>query len=272
MSAQAVAPVGAAGPVSYCYFCGRPGRADRPCSGCLVEMPSVACARVGCGARCSPTAAECERCREPLREPELGALACPACAVARRSAPPLARFSTGAVALHGCSTCRGVFVTARAWCMLLAAPERSPELAPIVGAPGASGAVLDLVKCPVCAKSLERGRFAGRSSVVVDLCDRHGLWLDAGELTQILAFTAETRQRPPAVELGPMFAGAGAAPAAATPPASRGAGGALWLLGAAVLAGSVLAGYAVLRGKLGARGEDVKRAAEQTEQVVGHGR
>jgi hypothetical protein len=39
-----------------------------------------------------------------------------------------------------------------------------------------------------------------------------------------------------------------------------------------VLAGSVLAGYAVLRGKLGARGEDVKRAAEQTEQVVGHGR
>ena len=271
MSPRASAPVGAASPASYCYFCGRPGRADRPCGGCLVEMPSVAC--VACGARGAPAAAACERCHEPLREPELGALACPACAVARRPAAPLGRFAAGPIALHGCATCRGVFVTARAWCLLLAAPERAPELAPLLGAPGESGAVLELVKCPVCAKSLERGRFAGRSSVVVDLCDRHGLWLDAGELTQILAFVAETRLRPAAVEAGPMFAGV--APAAAAPAsASRGggAGRALWLLAAAALAGATLAGYAALRGKIGARGEDVKRAAEQTEQAVGHGR
>jgi Zn-finger nucleic acid-binding protein len=235
-------------------------------------MPNVACARAGCGVRNSPTADACQRCHDPLREPELGAIACPACAVARRGAGPLERFAAGPIALHGCATCRGVFVTARAWCLLLAAPERSTEVTQMLGALGASGAVLDLVKCPVCAKPLERGRFAGRSAVVVDLCDRHGLWLDAGELTQILAFTAETRQRPPALEAGPMLMAAPpAAPAASAPP-SRGAGGVLVLLGAVLLAGSALAGYAMLRGKLGARGEDVKRAAEQTGQAVGHGR
>jgi Zn-finger nucleic acid-binding protein len=33
---------------------------------------------------------------------------------------------------------------------------------------------------------MERGRFAAASSVVIDVCDEHGVWLDAGELGQVV--------------------------------------------------------------------------------------
>ncbi len=193
---------------------------------------------------------------------------CPACAAAGRAASPLVRFTTLDLTLHGCNACCGVFVPARAWCMLLAHPERVPKLPaePLAG----GGAVLELVRCPICKRSLERGRFAGRSPVVVDLCDRHGLWLDAGELAQILAFCAAERRHPVAVEIGPM------APFA-PPPVAGGSGGpgrsgrGWWGLIAAglLLVGSAGLGYTWFHARLAQRGEDVKRAAEQSGRVMG---
>jgi len=41
------------------------------------------------------------------------------------------------------------------------------------------------VKCPLCAKMMNRINFGARSGVVVDRCKEHGVWLDAGELRQL---------------------------------------------------------------------------------------
>lgn len=41
-------------------------------------------------------------------------------------------------------------------------------------------------KCPVCAQLMNRKNFGARSGVIVDHCMGHGMWLEAGELTQIL--------------------------------------------------------------------------------------
>lgn len=174
---------------SYCYFCGRAGRADAPCPSCMVAMPAVFCA--GCGAKSSPLADRCGGCGAGQNEATLPEMPCPACSVAGRAAGPLAPFVRDGLALHGCNGCRGVFVPARAWCMLLASPARVPALP----AAATSGAVMSLVGCPLCKKPLERGRFAGKSDVVVDLCDRHGIWLDAGELARILAFVVEAARK-----------------------------------------------------------------------------
>lgn len=185
---------------SYCYFCGRPGRADRPCDACFVEMPAIVC---GCGARCSPLASACAHCHAPLREPELPPMPCPACTAAGRHAQPLVRVSADDLTLHGCNACHGVFVSARAWCALMLSPTRALQL-PSAGPP--SGAGVALLRCPACHKQLERGRFAGRSALM-DLCDRHGVWLDAGELPALLRFCVEGDRSLPAAERAPVVLG-----------------------------------------------------------------
>ncbi|HYQ46516.1 MAG TPA: zf-TFIIB domain-containing protein [Polyangiaceae bacterium] len=42
--------------------------------------------------------------------------------------------------------------------------------------------------CPMCQQRMNRKNFGGASGVIVDVCARHGTWLDAGELPQVLAF------------------------------------------------------------------------------------
>jgi Zn-finger nucleic acid-binding protein len=45
---------------------------------------------------------------------------------------------------------------------------------------------LGYIDCPVCNKLMNRINFGSRSGVVVDKCREHGVWLDGGELRQIL--------------------------------------------------------------------------------------
>ena len=44
--------------------------------------------------------------------------------------------------------------------------------------------------CPVCGDLMTRKNFKTISGVLIDLCRRHGVWLDAGELDQIRCFIA----------------------------------------------------------------------------------
>jgi Zn-finger nucleic acid-binding protein len=41
------------------------------------------------------------------------------------------------------------------------------------------------IKCPVCAKLMNRVNFGAKSGVIVDLCKEHGVWLDGGELRHL---------------------------------------------------------------------------------------
>ncbi len=58
------------------------------------------------------------------------------------------------------------------------------------------------VKCPVCRKLMNRRSYGARSGVITDTCKDHGVWLDGGELGQILKWVkaggqihAEKRER-----------------------------------------------------------------------------
>jgi Zn-finger nucleic acid-binding protein len=45
------------------------------------------------------------------------------------------------------------------------------------------------IKCPVCAKLMNRVNFGTKSGVIVDTCREHGVWLDGGELRQLLEWS-----------------------------------------------------------------------------------
>lgn len=45
---------------------------------------------------------------------------------------------------------------------------------------------LSYIDCPVCGKLMNRINFGSGSGVIADKCRDHGLWLDGGELRQIL--------------------------------------------------------------------------------------
>ena len=42
-----------------------------------------------------------------------------------------------------------------------------------------------MLRCPACPREMERGRFGASSSIVIDVCDAHGIWLDSGEVVAI---------------------------------------------------------------------------------------
>ena len=44
---------------------------------------------------------------------------------------------------------------------------------------------ISYVKCPVCAKLMNRINFGVKSGVIVDRCKDHGVWLDGGELRRL---------------------------------------------------------------------------------------
>jgi len=45
------------------------------------------------------------------------------------------------------------------------------------------------IKCPVCRKLMNRINFGSQSGVIIDKCRNHGVWLDGGELRQLLEWT-----------------------------------------------------------------------------------
>jgi Zn-finger nucleic acid-binding protein len=42
--------------------------------------------------------------------------------------------------------------------------------------------------CPVCGTMMNRQNFGRSSGIIVDICSRHGVWFDAGELPRVLDF------------------------------------------------------------------------------------
>ena len=44
---------------------------------------------------------------------------------------------------------------------------------------------ISYIKCPVCAKLMNRVNFGAKSGVIVNRCREHGVWLDGGELRHL---------------------------------------------------------------------------------------
>jgi Zn-finger nucleic acid-binding protein len=150
----------------------------------------------------------CQRCgagRDVRAEKRIHA-PCPRCQSTR-----LIQYALGPVALQACPRCKGSFLPASEWDVLLEAfaHEPLPEVVivnvasevPSAGDPYRTAAPVSesesesapdleaVVRCPTCDEPMERFEFAGVSGAVIDVCHLHGVWLDAGEVERVVATT-----------------------------------------------------------------------------------
>jgi Zn-finger nucleic acid-binding protein len=118
---------------------------------------------------------------EPVGEP--GSLRC-----ARCGELGLEVFASGPGRLLDCRRCGGQFVEHALLRDLLegrqvygqAVPRKPPE-------PSRPDPVR-YIPCPACETLMTRRNFGGNSGVIVDVCSKHGIWFDAGELPRVMAF------------------------------------------------------------------------------------
>jgi Zn-finger nucleic acid-binding protein len=147
---------------SFCYFCGKRGLPGATCGACGIAIP------------------------DPSAPDGIAtALMCPRCVTVALAPIVLAGAGPG-LTCHTCAQCHGVLLTARSWCALVEQPALVTALETTVPRPAAPTELLALLSCPACKREMERGRFAASSNVVVDVCILHGMWLDRGELTDVV--------------------------------------------------------------------------------------
>jgi Zn-finger nucleic acid-binding protein len=144
-----------------CFYCGGAIR-EGFCAACMTESLRAP----------SPPPSACLRC-------ERGALA------------PIAY---GPVAALMCERCKGLFFDGPRWDTLVgeiragAAIPLAEIVPPPPGIALTQAELLKRARCPACHALMERTVFGALSSINVDVCPRHGLWLDAGEIVGVVEF------------------------------------------------------------------------------------
>ncbi|MEZ4403097.1 MAG: zf-TFIIB domain-containing protein [Kofleriaceae bacterium] len=180
-----------------------------------AEAGLLACPR--CGAGVSPADAQCAYCRAELLLKACprclsrvfhGHKHCPECGTtidhaahgdARPDAPcprcdqPLHGRLVDDIVIDECRQCAGVFLD-RLAIERVVTDRRQARADTLLGAltraetsPLPAGGRM-YVKCPTCAKVMNRKQFAVGARVVVDVCREHGTFFDAGELPRIIEF------------------------------------------------------------------------------------
>jgi Zn-finger nucleic acid-binding protein len=192
--------------VVCCSSCGAPReKGARRCGHCSGDFTlheqdlHTVCPQ--CLARVSDRAKFCHYCGQALAATlvagERTHLKCPAC----EGAPVLSsrKLPTHRVAMLECDRCAGLWLEAAMFEELVKSAERWEGEAPAEPSswarPGSAGASPSHSQekwryrnCPVCSKMMQRRNYGRQSGVILDTCRDHGLWLDADELPQILAW------------------------------------------------------------------------------------
>jgi Zn-finger nucleic acid-binding protein len=172
-----------------CSFCGAPFAADEAtrntiCPACCARIPDAARFCPACGVPIDPAA------EAPGTDT---ALLCPACGaghpLASRAFPGLAANLLECPACGGLWLARAVFETLER----RAATEATGAGPHPVARPVRPAGTFSYRPCPECGKPMNRINYGHRSGVVLDVCARHGLWFDAGELEQVLGWIREGR-------------------------------------------------------------------------------
>ncbi len=95
--------------------------------------------------------------------------------------------TAGQLAIAMCRSCRGIWIGESAYLVLFGADEDVLRLARADATASPSGRT-GPAPCPSCRAVMEVQ--SGTTGVTLDVCARHGFWLDAGELGALLGAAA----------------------------------------------------------------------------------
>jgi Zn-finger nucleic acid-binding protein len=115
---------------------------------------------------------------------------CPRCDV------PLAPVKSGESLLTGCPKCHGVWLDRKMFDALSKRDSQPRRFGAARDARNDRSIAPQTVKCPICFHWMDAKNFENCPGLVVDVCRRHGTWLDTNELQTILNFVKQ-RNAPP---------------------------------------------------------------------------
>jgi Zn-finger nucleic acid-binding protein len=168
----------------HCPNCGAAADPEaRRCPYCHARLATVSCPE--CFALIFDGAAFCPKCgarRERVETDQAGG-PCPGCR------GDLRLVKVGVTTILECPGCDGVWVDAAAFERLCADREaQAAVLHHLPERPTRTAGEVRYRPCLRCGSMMNRVNFGRLSGAVVDVCKGHGTFLDAGELTQIVAF------------------------------------------------------------------------------------
>ena len=176
-------------PTLRCPSCGAPAEErERSCAHCRSLLSTRRC--VGCFTLNPREASRCGRCGAELPHEELSVSAagqpCPECRV------PLVARKTGVVGYTECARCGGLFLSREAFESVTRGAEGRAAARTIEGSaapdPEKVPSRFRYRKCPSCGQLMNRTNYGSGSGIIVDVCRAHGVFLDRGELTAVVAF------------------------------------------------------------------------------------
>jgi Zn-finger nucleic acid-binding protein len=144
-----------------------------------------------CCARLLERASYCMECGIAIQPQALYALpeqaACPRCAGKLRGR------ELADQPLVECGSCGGLWLTEQRFETFCATQEAREKVSVALGVLSPPGTVdgteqVRYLPCVVCRDFMTRRNFAAVSGVILDVCRKHGVWLDHSELEKVLAF------------------------------------------------------------------------------------
>lgn len=124
----------------------------------------------------------------PPRQPTKNPPECPQC---RRALIP------GDDGLAECGICHGRWLSNESFQTYLVSSTAPAENSQTPGGQHTFGRSVSPRVCPACDSCMDNYQFAYRSGIWIDACpDKHGVWLDAGELPMIRAYHQKTVGQP----------------------------------------------------------------------------
>ena len=164
------------------------------CPCCAAPIPSRGVVCNYCGHRIDVDLQGSFRSTE---EYDLNTFKCPDCEI---SLDPLILESTNGtkreqLKVRRCSGCNGLFIERDILDKILETKVRQPSEIDYHLLANLENSNRSLVKgwkyrpCPACGTLMNRKLHGKRSGVIVDCCRDHGLWLDAGELRQLMEWS-----------------------------------------------------------------------------------
>jgi Zn-finger nucleic acid-binding protein len=166
-----------------CPACGaHADSGEQRCRYCKARLATVSCP--SCLALMFDSSTFCPSCGARKSRVEYPADArCPSCRGA------MAQVTLGETDLLDCETCDGLWIGAAAFERLCSSREaQAAVLHQHVTEPQPMDARVRYRPCIECGAMMNRVNFAKISGTVVDVCKKHGTFLDRGELQAIVSF------------------------------------------------------------------------------------